>query len=174
MLFLYIDLTCGGGRWRRALASFVLLGTFSIPPYTLPKKVGYALKLVDERLRTKALLDGVSAATPIRPSWSQSLAQLTMMRRKFPALAKAEMLPYSAALADGIREEDSELPGKLFVFDDADETRRKALRIPPDTLGRVKYAMHSGFVSLPCAVAERIASLWHKDGSLDCREGEDK
>ena len=158
-----------------AIACLFLLVAFSIPPYSLPKKIGYTLKLVDERLRTKAILDEVGATTvPIRPNWCQSLAQLKMMRREFPALAKAEMLPYSAVLADGLREEDAELPGKLFVFDDADETRRKALRIPPDTLGRVKYAMHSGFMSLPCAVAERIASLWHRDGSRDYKKGEVK
>ena len=163
LLFVYIDMTCGGGRRRRALACLALLGTFAIPPYTLPKKAGYTLKLVDERQRLQEILDG--ALPPIRPCWGQALAQLKMMRREFPALATAELLPYSAPLADGLRAEDVELPGKLFVFDDANKMRRMASRVPPDVLGRVKYVLYSGFVTLPKAVGTRVASLF--DGRKD-------
>ena len=163
LLFAYIDLTCGGGRWRRTLACLVLLGTFAIPPYTLPKKVGYTLKLVDERQRLLEILDGT--LPPIRPCWGHSLAQLKMMRQEFPALATAELLPYSASLAVGLRAEDVELPGKLFVFDDMNKMRRMASRVPPDVLGCVKYVLRSGFVTLPKAVGTRVASLF--DGRKD-------
>lgn len=165
LLFLFVALARGGGRMNAVLACLLLLVVFSIPPYTLPKKIGYTLKLVDERLRTKALLDGVSAASLIRPCWSQSLAQLKMMRREFPALAKGKLLPYSASLADGLRAEDVELPGKLFVFDNEDKMRRMASRIPTDVLGHVKYVLRSGFVTLPKAVGTRVASLF--DGRKD-------
>ena len=163
LLFVYIDMTRGGGNRRRALACLALLGTFAIPPYTLPKKVGYTLKLVDERQLLMEILDGT--LSPVRPCWGQSLAQLKMMRREFPALAKGKLLPYSASLADGLRAEDVELPGKLFVFDNEDKMRRMASRIPTDVLGRVKYVLRSGFVTLPKAVGTRVASLF--DGRKD-------
>lgn len=163
MLFLYIALTRDGGRWRRVMAFFVMIGTFSIHPGTLPKKVGYTLKLVDERRRLMEILDG--PLPPMRPCWGQSLAQLKMMRREFPALSKVELLSYSAPFADFLRAEDVELPGKLFVFDDEEMMRRMASRIPTDTFGRVKYVSRSLFVMLPKAVGTRIASL--SDGRKD-------
>ena len=129
----------------------------------MPKKVGYTLKLVDERRQLLEILDGT--LPPVRPCLEQSLAHLKMMRREFPSLAKAELLPYSASLADCLTGEDVELPGKLFVFDDADTTRRMASRVPPDALGRVKYVLRSGFVTLPKAVGTRVASLF--DGRKD-------
>lgn len=166
-LFLYMDLTCGGGSRRRALACLVLLGTFSIPPNTLPKKIGYTLKLVDERRRLMEIIDGPIFS--MRPCWGQSLAQLQMMRREFPALSEAELLPYSAPFADGLRAEDVELPGKLFVFDDEDMMRRMASRIPTDTVGRVKYVSRSLLVTLPKAVGIRVASLFGSRKDVNCK-----
>ena len=174
VLFLYIDLTCGGGRRRMALASIVLLGVFLMRPYTLARKMTDTAKLVEDRHLLQQMLEEKGPLPPMRPSWPPAVAYLKMMRQRFPVLATAELLPYSGSLADGLRGEGAELPGKLFFFADADETRRRANRSPKGALRRVKYMLRVGFVTLPCAVAERIASLWRKDGSMDCREGEGK
>ena len=172
VLFLYIDLVCRGDRGRKSLACLVALGAFSIRPYTLPVKLGYSVGLVEERRLLQGLLAGERPLPPIRPCWNQSQAQLKMMRCRFPALAKARALPYSEALAEGLRHEGAELPGKLFVFADADETRRMAYRPPSDLVGGGAFVLHTMFVSLPCAIAERIASLWGAGPNCDSRKGE--
>ena len=172
ILFLYIDLTCDGGRRRRMLACLVLLGAFSIRPYTLPRRLCNTAKLVEDRLLLRQMLDGDRPFSPIRPTWPPSVAYLKMMRQRFPVLARAELLPYSAPLADGLREEGVELPGKLFVFADVDETRRLANRIPKGVCDRVNYLLRATFVMLPRATAERIASLWHDDGTDAKKKGE--
>ena len=85
-----------------------------------------------------------------------------MMRQRFPVLARAELLPYDAPLSNELWEEGSELPGKLFVFADADETRRLASRIPKGVCDRVKYLLRVCTRTLPLAIVERIGSFFGK------------
>ena len=160
ILFLYIDFVQGGGMRRRAIACLALLGALSMRPYAFPVRLGYSAKLIEERWQLRKMLSGDCPLPPIRPCWEFGMAQLKMMRSRFPALANATLLPYSASHADGMRLAKTELPGKLFVFDNADEMRRAIHPVPQGVFGRVGYVAHAGFVTLPRAICARMSSLF--------------
>ena len=171
ILFLYVGLVRDGrrGRWRYALACVLLLGLFSIRPYTLMKKIGYTMLLVDERCQLREMLAEKRAFPPIRPYVRFSLAQLKMMRREFPSLARAELLPYSKRREREFRSANLELPGKLFIFDDPKETRRYAYVVPEGTMQRFAHVARICFTTFPIAIVERIGALFENR-----REGEAK
>ena len=145
---------------RRAIACLALLGALSMRPYAFPVRLGYSAKLIEERWQLRKMLSGDCPLPPIRPCWEFGMAQLKMMRSRFPALANATLLPYSASHADGMRLAKTELPGKLFVFDNADEMRRAIHPVPQGVFGRVGYVAHAGFVTLPRAICARMSSLF--------------
>ena len=151
------------------MACVVLLGLFSIRPYTLMKKIGYTMLLVDERCQLREMLAEKRAFPPIRPYVRFSLAQLKMMRREFPSLARAELLPYSKRREREFRSANLELPGKLFIFDDPKETRRYAYVVPEGTMQRFAHVARICFTTFPIAIVERIGALFENR-----REGEAK
>ncbi len=171
ILFLYVGLVRDGkkSRWRYALVGVLLLGLFSIRPYTLMKKIGYTMLLVDERCQLREMLAEKRAFPPIRPYVRFSLAQLKMMRREFPSLARAELLPYSKRREREFRSANLELPGKLFIFDDPKETRRYAYVVPEGTMQRFAHVARICFTTFPIAIVERIGALFENR-----REGEAK
>ncbi len=160
VLLLYIDLACGGVALRRALACALLIGVFSIRPYTLAIRVGHTVTLVEERRQLRELLADGRELPPIRPCLIWSRGQLKMMRREFPSIGKAEMLPYSVSLERKLKEAKLSLPGSLFVFDDVDEMRRHAHVVPKGTWPRIRYVMRAVFRTLPLEVVHRIGSLF--------------
>ena len=166
-LFLYIDLTHDGAKWRRVLACIILLGFFAMRPHTLVERIGYTAKLVDERRQLRELLADDRELPAIRPYLEWSLGQLKMMRRQFPALGRAELRPYSKRKEGLFRSANLELPGKLFIFNDAKEMRRCAHVVPEGTVQRVGYVLRVCFKTLPLAIVERIGSVFG-----DRRKGE--
>ena len=170
-LFLYVGLVRDGkrGRWRYALACVILLGIFSVRPYTLARKFEYTMTLVDERRQLREMLTEERELPPIRPYVKFSLAQLKMMRREFPSLAKAELLPYFKKRAREFRRANLELPGKLFIFDDPKEMRRYAHVVQEGTMQRVEYVVRTCFKTLPIAIVERIGSIFECRREGDAR-----
>lgn len=151
------------------MACVILLGIFSVRPYTLARKFEYTMTLVDERRQLREMLTEERELPPIRPYVKFSLAQLKMMRREFPSLAKAELLPYFKKRAREFRRANLELPGKLFIFDDPKEMRRYAHVVQEGTMQRVEYVVRTCFKTLPIAIVERIGSIFECRREGDAR-----
>ena len=162
VLLLYVDSAGRRGRLRQGLAFLLVAGMFLLRPCTLLARLSHAAGLVDDRARLAALLEGGASLPPVRPCCSMSAGQLKLMQRQVPALGRAELLPFSEAVAAKVQREGLRLPGWLFVFDDMEEMRRHARAFPAGTVERVKHVLRVSATTVPKLIAGRVISAFGK------------
>ena len=162
VLLLYVDSAGRRDHLRQGLAFLLVAGMFLLRPCTLLARLSHAAGLMDDKARLAALLEDGARLPSVRPCCSMSTGQLKLMRRQVPALGRAEMLPFSEALAEKVQQEDLRLPGWLFVFDDMEAMHRHASVLPAETVDRIKHVARVFATTAPKLIVGRIGSAFVK------------
>lgn len=163
-LFVYADLSRRGGKWMwRVLCLMVVAAICAVRPHTLYDRVVFASSLVERRMVLYELFEQSDMPVRLRPARTTTMGQLKLMFLHASHVTSPEILPYSSVHRRAMK--NNEVAALLFVLDDLDEMRRRAFRWPENTLSGVSYACHACFVTAPRVVANRVASLWHRDRS---------
>lgn len=165
-LFAYVDFSRRpGARSRRTLCTLALAFTCTVGPQTLLDRLAYAASRVERRVILADVLEGGGKPPALRPAIPIGMGQLRLLFRQMPLAQPPEQLPFSQRHRDAMEREGLEISALLFVMDDMDEMRRKSFRYPRGLWRRAVHAVEMCFVTLPRAVAARLAAApWHDHG----------
>ena len=174
-LFAYIDFARRREAWKRRLFCVVtLVFTCSVRPHTLSDRLVYAATLVERRGILAEMFEGAANPPALRAVMTHGLGQLKLMFRHSPYMTEPKLLPHSRKHREVSKKEGLEIAAVMFLLDDLDLMRQQAFHYPEGKLRRATYLARTYFVTVPCAVADRIASLWRRDWSGERKKGDAK
>ena len=164
-LFAYIDFSRRHEMRRRGiLCAFMFAFTCMIRPHTLMNRLVYAMTRIERRMILSELFRCDAKPPTLRPATRVGTGQLKLLFRQAQQISTPEILPYSRLHRETTKREGLEIAALLFVTDDLEEMRQRAFRYPEGRIQRVAYVVKTGLVTLPRAVANRLAAPWRNCG----------
>ena len=139
-----------------ATAALVVAMLCLAGPWHLAKRLGYEVWLVSRRLELEGMLVS-PGRLKVRPAHPEMRAQLMLMRREWPTLLRADVLPYREGSWEETLVDRTNLPGNFFALDTREEMIRARESFRSRCGNGYVAVLDAAFHAVPRALVNRIA-----------------